>query len=224
MEDLIADVHQLAPTETDLSYHLERIVKRLNRQTRYMQIAHLISETLHSLYRTAEDVGGVPMVTTPLEAFQMDQSATELSASEEGMNSATRLENPSGGVSAPSDQTVVKAIGKPTISSSSLPEPKTRDRANLHNLRMEIMRYTNPLRAKILLLSTVRSPFSATPQDWLTLKSKTLNDLILETFTYCSTFADLESKLTIMCHCVEGVPDNLQAASAILKAMKPYYP
>jgi hypothetical protein len=86
------------------------------------------------------------------------------------------------------------------------------------------MRYTSPLRAKILLLSTVRSPFAGTQQDWITLKSKSLDNLIQETFEYCKTFADLESKLTIMCHCVDNVGENIQAAGAILQAMKPYYP
>jgi len=86
------------------------------------------------------------------------------------------------------------------------------------------MRYTNPLRAKILLLSTVRSPFTASRQDWVTLKSKSLDDLLQATFEYCETFSDLESKLTIMCHCVDNVGENIQTAGAILQAMKPFYP
>ena len=73
-------------------------------------------------------------------------------------------------------------------------------------------------------LATVRSPFTATPQDWLTLKSKSLDDLIKTTFQYCQTFSDLESKLTIMSHCVGNVGENIQAAGAILQAMKPFYP
>jgi len=75
-----------------------------------------------------------------------------------------------------------------------------------------------------LLLSTVRSPFTASRQDWVTLKSKSLDDLLQATFEYCETFSDLESKLTIMCHCVDNVGENIQTAGAILQAMKPFYP
>ncbi|NJN22623.1 MAG: hypothetical protein HC812_17420 [Leptolyngbya sp. RL_3_1] len=98
-----------------------------------------------------------------------------------------------------------------------------RDRSNLFALRLEIMRYTNPLRAKIVLLSTIRSPFTFTPQDWRLLKAKTLDNLLQETFEYCPTFTDLEGKLTIIASCLDNHRDNTQAADAILKAIKPYY-
>jgi len=225
MEDLVIRVHQVAPTESDLSYHLERIVKRLNRQNRYTQLAFIISEAFHCLY-------GVPQETvfaqTGAAGFDVSDGGQtvmgqEMPSSEEGMTSLTRWES----VEASEEQTSAHREGdRPAESDPSdrTYPTKTRDRANLFDLRLEIMRYTNPLRAKILLLSTVRSPFTSTPQDWLTLKSKSLDTLIQETFEYCKTFADLESKLTIMCHCVDNVGENIQAAGVILQAMKPYYP
>lgn len=224
MEDLVADVHHIAPAEADLSYHLERIIKRLNRQNRYTQLALLISEAFHPLYGDAQTVAAVAegTVFSPANDEYTVMKSDDSPSGEEALTSLTRWN------SADSSGDPTKASG-PSLSGGSAqaiahqPPTQTRDRDSLFALRLEIMRYTNPLRAKILLLSTVRSPFTATPQDWLTLKSKTLDDLIQQTFEYCKTFSDLESKLTIMCHCVDNVGENVQAAGAILQAMKPFY-
>lgn len=226
LEDLVAEVHHIAPTEADLSYHLERIIKRLNRQNRYTQLALIISEAFHSLYGP------------PQESFDTaaGDAAGEVS---DGEQTVMNIESPSGGdevftsltrwASADASEEQTRARPSTTVPPASVAVDAgtvtlNRDRVSLFNLRLEIMRYTSPLRAKILLLSTVRSPFAGTQQDWITLKSKSLDNLIQETFEYCKTFADLESKLTIMCHCVDNVGENIQAAGAILQAMKPYYP
>ncbi|NER80233.1 MAG: adenylate/guanylate cyclase domain-containing protein, partial [Leptolyngbya sp. SIO1D8] len=224
MESLVADVHQMAPTESDLSYHLERIIKRLNRQSRYTQVALLIAEAFQKLYQ-AHSIASQPNVeeATALEALAGEQTVMvvkELSTSDDGLTLVTQL----GSDEPPSHESTTARLPSSAQGDVAQPPLKNRDRRNLFGLRLEIMRYTNPLRAKILLLSTVRSPFAFTQQDWITLKAKTLDDLIQDAFAYCSTYADLESKLTIMCHCVDNVAENLQTAGAILQAMKPFYP
>ncbi|MEM9119631.1 MAG: adenylate/guanylate cyclase domain-containing protein [Cyanobacteria bacterium P01_F01_bin.56] len=225
--ELIAEVHQVAPTEGDLSYHLERIVKRLNRKARYTQLALLISEALHPLYvNIHESVPDTTLANPPQiadEDLTTARSDTATSISEDGMTSLTNWLS----LEASGDQTCAHINHSPSGFNSEPDNEKTparaRDRANLYHLRLEVMRYTNPLRAKILLLSTVRSPFTGNRQDWLTLKSQSLEDLLHATFEYCQTFSDLESKLTIMCHCVDNVGENVQTAGAILQAMKPFY-
>ncbi len=228
--ELVAEVHKVAPTESDLSYHLERIIKRLNRKARYTQLALVISEALHPIYRAtasamvSETALGPPALAGDDEATAL-RTDTALMPSDDGMTSFTNWVS----LEASGEQTCAQI----KASSSTLDAPitaentvavRSRDRRNFYNLRLEIMRYTNPLRAKILLLSTVRSPFTASRQDWVLLKSRSLDDLLHETFDYCQTFSDLESKLTIMCHCVDDVGENVQTAGAILQAMKPFYP
>lgn len=224
MSALVSDVHQIATTEDDLSQHLEGIIKRLNHQTRYTQLALLISEAFHPLY------GGWSVATvgqpeeTILDAETLEQTAMmERQKPSEGAGSmshtrlaqATQITDKGTGTS----EEAASIAATNTVSTPS----RTRSRANLFGLRLEIMRYTSPLRAKILLLSTVRSPFNFSQQDWIILKSKTLDDLIQETFHYCKTYADLESKLTIICHCVDSFTENQQVMGTILKAMKPFY-
>lgn len=224
MADLVTTVHAMAPTEAELSHHLERIVQRLNRQSRYTQIALVISDAFHPLHRSSETPTVVPPDMTTLEGTTLEQTVMtprDLPPSEEPLASETRLES---GAPGANDLTLAEIPNSPDSAACQALAVKPRHRANLFGLRLEIMRYTNPLRAKILLLSTVRSPFTFNQQDWITLKSKTLDDLLQEAFDYCSTYADLESKLTIMCHCVDNATENTQVAGAILQAMKPFYP
>ncbi|NEQ45231.1 MAG: adenylate/guanylate cyclase domain-containing protein [Leptolyngbya sp. SIOISBB] len=227
--ELIAEVHQLAPTEGDLSYHLERIVKCLNRKARYTQLALVISEALHPLYVATQEI--VPESAGTIDTQRRDDDFTEMhpdataALGEDGMTSLTNWVS----LEASGEQTCahvnrITSVPEMATDNSEQESVRLRDRANIYHLRLDIMRYTNPLRAKILLLSTVRSPFTANRQDWLTLKSQSLDDLLHATFEYCQTFSDLESKLTIMCHCVENVGENVQTAGAILQAMKPFYP
>ena len=228
--ELIAEVHKVAPSESDLSYHLERIIKRLNRQARYTQLALVVSEALHPIYAAsaAAMVSATALAeqpTTRNDEATMLRTDTALMPSDDGMTSFTHWVS----LEASGEQTCAHmnpatALPDSAIASGNNRAARSRDRANFYNLRLEIMRYTNPLRAKILLLSTVRSPFTASRQDWIMLKSKSLDDLLHETFAYCQTFPDLESKLTIMCHCVDNVGENVQTAGTILQAMKPFYP
>lgn len=218
MQAMVETVHQKMPTEAALSDRLSQIIRRLNHQSRYTQVGLVISEAFQLLYGTPHEpfASDDSPAAQPGDLVVSEQTAIDLPA-EEGLTCIT----PEEGMTRLSSKT-----RPPTMDDDAayIPEPKERDRANLFNLRTEIMRYTNPLRAKILLLSTVRSPFAYTHQDWLTLKSKTLDDLIQDAFTYCKTYADLKSKLTIMCHCVDNEVENSQAAGAILQAMKPFYP
>jgi class 3 adenylate cyclase len=218
-EVLVASAHEMAPTLKDLEYHLERIIRRLNRQERYTRIAQGVLDAFRPLYGTQAPQGETALAD---EGTALAMADTDLTHGGDTYSTATHLEGhdlPAG------DGTI--AYPEPRSSAGNgaavpIPAP-VRDRANLFALRLEIMRYTSPLRAKILLLSTIRSPFTFSHQDWLTLKEKTLDDLLRDIFHYCPTFHDLESKLVIIAHCLDNAHENTQAAGAILQAMKPYY-
>ncbi|MDA0674692.1 MAG: hypothetical protein O3C67_13435, partial [Cyanobacteria bacterium] len=223
LDFLVATAHQMAPTLKELRYHLERIIRRLNHQDRYTRIAQILVDAFQPLYRTDEEGTYLAMDeegTTLRDATALAAAETEPSQGDT-LVTATRITS---GESPLADGTI--AYPEPRSTPASSPASALNqgcDRTNLFALRLEIMRYTSPLRAKILLLSTIRSPFTFSHQDWLTLKEKTLDDLIQDIFHYCPTFHDLESKLTIISHCLDNAHENTQAAGAILQAMKPYY-
>lgn len=224
MEDLVAAVHQMAAGEADLDHHLERIIKRLNRQSRYAQVASVISDAFYRLYKESSSTSSSPVEATALVMPNGEQTMMAVEGFPISEGGSTLLNEPEHIHSSSSEQTKGQAQSLPLQETNSEQLVKPRDRANLFGLRLEIMRYTNPLRAKILMLSTVRSPFAFTQQDWITLKTKTLDELIQEVFDYCKTYTDLESKLTIMSHCLGNFVESTQTAGAILQAMKPFYP
>ncbi|MDA0266253.1 MAG: adenylate/guanylate cyclase domain-containing protein [Cyanobacteria bacterium] len=235
MDGLVASVYKIAPTVKELSYHLDRIVNRLSRQDHYARIAETIVGVFQQLYgleegtvlAKVEDKTSLNISPHPVQV-ETGLAADGLAADENEehtlgdphLSTQTRWETmPTEGMTRAI--TIPPGIAPPKIPAEPLVSP--RDRSELFALRLEIMRYTNPLRAKILLLSTIRSPFTFTPQDWRLLKAKTLDNLLQETFEYCPSFADLEGKLTIIASCLDNHHANTQAAGAILQAMKPYY-
>lgn len=223
MADLIAQVYEVAPTEVDLNQRLENIVRRLSQPARYTPLALLITESFQPLYKAAARQHFLASNAAGGEATASESTPMPISdpsAGDEAPTSVTCLE---GGSQFPNSQ--IPGVANPAVASTeSVVAAKPRDRANIYNLRLEIMRYTNPLRAKILLLSTLNGPFTFSQQDWIVLKSKALDDLVQDVFEYCSNYADLESKLTIMSHCVENAEESTQTAGVILKAMRPFYP
>ena len=236
-QDLIQQLHQLAPNPKHLNYHLDRIIKRLNRQTAYRQVAQTIVEQFQTLYsRETESTQIQTLHCRQTESTQLlfnpslDLANRQSLPSRSGNPSQTPIpDNTDFSFSDEITSSGTQAIAEPLPTlisdiSSQASDKAAKDRSDLFELRLEIMKYTNPLQAKILLFSSLYSPFSFSKQDWSALKSKTLEDLLREFFEYCQTVADLESKLTIMSHCLDNPDENNQVAKAILQAMKPYYP
>jgi len=91
------------------------------------------------------------------------------------------------------------------------------------DLRQEVMKYTNPLRAKILLFSTIEQIFTFNQEDWLTIKSQELDDLLLRLFQECTTIEQLQYKLCETAKCLRDPSESNQAAGAIIQALRPFY-
>ena len=90
-------------------------------------------------------------------------------------------------------------------------------------MRLEIIKYTNPLRAKILLFSILEHKFDFSTQDWLKIKARELDSLVLDIFKIYETLKELEFKLDNTAKSLYEPDEHIQAASAIVKAMAPFY-
>lgn len=90
-------------------------------------------------------------------------------------------------------------------------------------LRLEIMQYTNPLRAKILIYSTLYQQLDITEKELSAIRSHQLDELIEDLFYYCETLKELEARLSSTARCLFEENENYQAASAIVQALKPFY-
>jgi len=243
---LIQHSLQVAPHRRDLRYHLGRIVKRVNRRKTYTRVANDLMAAFQVLYCQKE--AGAPQSSESSSDYGQisdgrSDDAKPVPIEETRLSSPPMMEDDSG-----PNQTTDTCLGHPmsqegyedfTTLHDSLSTPiqaqepgatqgedsrSPRSRSSLFDLRLEILRYANPLRAKILLYSCLHGPFSYTNQDWYALRQKNLNELLHQTFRYCPTFSDLDSKLTIIAHCLDPYDENAQIAGTIALAMKPYYP
>ncbi|MBW4619546.1 MAG: hypothetical protein KME17_09325 [Cyanosarcina radialis HA8281-LM2] len=90
-------------------------------------------------------------------------------------------------------------------------------------VRMEMMTYTNPLRAKIIIFSTIYRPFNFSNQDWLNLKLHELDDLTQALINNYESLSETEQKLKEAAQCIDDPEENTQTINAILQTIKPCY-
>lgn len=93
-----------------------------------------------------------------------------------------------------------------------------------YKIRAEIIGNINPLRAKILLFSALYERFNFSSQDWASLKSQQLDELIENLVDSYPTFSQLVSKLEITAGILQEIDENLKVARVISQALKPFYP
>jgi hypothetical protein len=102
-------------------------------------------------------------------------------------------------------------------------EERARNPGKLFDVRQKILQQTNPLRAKILIFSTLYHEFTFSDRDWLLLKTQELDNLLRQLFNVCGSLAELESRLYKTASNLDNRDENDQAASVIIKAMNPCY-
>ncbi len=119
--------------------------------------------------------------------------------------------------------TVSSASQQPSASKPASKPNEQRRAYDPFAARLEIMSYTNPLRAKIVLFSTLYHSFDYSNQDWLNLRAHELDDLLQSLFRACKSFAELESHLHNTARRLKEPGENTKAAKAILQALKPFY-
>ena len=94
---------------------------------------------------------------------------------------------------------------------------------NLFEIRWRIMQYTNPLRVKILLFSTLEREFDFNTQDWSQLKLHSLDDLLRQLIHNFSSLAGLENHLIKMANYLENPDENIKTVELVLEALQPIY-
>lgn len=91
------------------------------------------------------------------------------------------------------------------------------------DIRMKIMQQTNPLRAKILIFSTLYRRFYGHDKDWLVIREKSLDEMLRYLSSVCTTPQKLQEKLYSTAQNLENPQENMQAAKTIIQAMMPCY-
>ncbi len=102
-------------------------------------------------------------------------------------------------------------------------ESYPRDPGKLFDVREKIIQATNPLKAKIIIFSTVEHQFYFSDRDWLLLKTKNLDNLLRQIFNLCPSITELEFSLYSAANNFEDPDEYTQVANIIIKALTPCY-
>lgn len=103
------------------------------------------------------------------------------------------------------------------------PEQKPPQPANLFDARLEIMKYVNPLRAKILMFKALHGEFSYGRQDWLNLRMCELDGLLRQILTRCRVYTDLEDILYRTARSLSDPDEQVQVATRVIKSLRSFY-
>jgi hypothetical protein len=224
-QDLIAELIQRYPTKEKLQKALIKLVQNINKQNLYLAISNLIVTQLGSLYNNRqvtnnfEEEGNTQFTNT--QFVQVNNSYYITPASIESQQRANQ--NFGTSIIDLNAQPVIEPPPQvlPPTPQVSQPEPAAKT-INFFELRLEIMQYTNPLRAKVLLFSVLYQTWDKDNQDWAMLRSYSLDDLLKELIQNTKKLTDIESKLFAAARLLTDFEANMQTASTIVEAIKPF--
>ncbi len=92
-----------------------------------------------------------------------------------------------------------------------------------YDLRCNVMRHTNPLRAKIILFTALNYPVELSYRGVATLQRQSIDQLVKEILDSTATPMELETKLRDGAAKLENSDDNTQTVGALLQTLKPLY-
>jgi class 3 adenylate cyclase len=191
---LVQELHQLARTPEQLETALYSVVRSLSKAEEYTPIAQAIAARLSRLY------------TTNVEA-----------AAEVGDKSPEIPEE-----APPPDPELSAPVPEPNLELPSNPDEML-PAINLFDSRLGIMKYVNPLRAKILLFTALNGDFAYTTQDWLNLKMVEMDGLLRLLLSTCRAYTDLEDLLFRAAHQLREPEEGIQVATDIIKCLRSFY-
>jgi hypothetical protein len=224
-KNLIWDLRQGNPTKSQLKNSLHRIAENINKKNLYLAIGDLIIAQMDSLYVAIDLTNSIKyeeqLEEAPVYDTQIIHVNTTLNSSQNSSKSSSRSHEFETSIIDLNEPQVVTELHfvQPVTPSIAPSMPQSRD-YDPFELRADIMQYTNPLRAKILLYSILFHPWDRSGQDWSTLRSYTLEDLLEQLIQSGHSLKDIETRLHRAAKSLADVDSSLQTAGTIVQALQ----
>jgi len=122
------------------------------------------------------------------------------------------------------DESAYETYYEPELSAAGQSSDWTVPEYDPFVLRQNVMSYTNPLRAKIILLVMLRPDFNFSSQSAATMREYQLDDLLLEVLKAYPTIAQLEESMTYAVEQLVELEEYGKAANGLLQSLAPLYP
>ncbi|MFM7408772.1 MAG: hypothetical protein ACKO3K_19485 [Cuspidothrix sp.] len=202
LSELIQELCYLNPSLDKLKASLSAIVNTLNKPGEYSMIASIITNEIQKLYVIFEQQTDIFPIPDNLE------EQTHVIVNQPIIQSTQ-------------SETIALNTVNPINQTVNIPKKLA---YNQFDVRQNIMQYTNPLRAKIILFSALHRKFSFNEQDWFKLRSQKLDTLLQKLFDSCPTIRHFEQKINNAVISLGDPEENTQAGSTLIQFIKRFYP
>lgn len=206
LKNLLWDLRQNNSTQTHLKNSLYKIAENINKKTLYKAIADLILDQMNSLYIPVQ-VNETQIYDTQIIHVQPNDNSSNTQLDEASIIDCHESQ-------IITEINVVKQIVPPVT-----PDAPIRN-YDPFELRLDIIQYTNPLRAKIILYSVLFHPWDQSGQDWSTLNSYTLDDLLEQLLQKNCPLKELETRLYAAAKMLTDPDTNIQTAGIIVQSLQ----
>jgi acetolactate synthase small subunit len=219
LNNLIVEILEIYPSYNALKQAFLRLVNNINKKNLYLAISKVILSQINGLYDTLQEdedtriQGNNDSYSTQIIQVNPSENYGNMQPS-----AASAFETSVIDITSEQMVTELKQV-QATPPPPPSPPKKTYD---IFEIRLEIMQYTNPLRAKILLFSLVFHPWDRSGQDWSTLRSYALDDLLEQVIQSGRPIAYIEANLYKLAKSLNDPDSQLQAASTVIEAIKPF--
>jgi hypothetical protein len=215
---LIQELYQNNSTLEELERSIYNLIKTLNRQSLYLLVAQRVIREMEYLYKNSK-IRARP-VNVERESKKISKETSIIS----DFSKQTYLFDE---LFKPSEYLEEKSNLEPETNSQPVEESESsatqNNSYNPFDLRLEVMKYGNPLRVKILAFSLTYHQFDNSSNDWSLLQTCTVDDLLFKLLQTYPTIAELEEQIYATAKKLKDSDEYLQPAGAIVQSMRPIY-
>ena len=220
LKNIILELRQNNPNFLSLRETLNQVAENLNKKSLYLPLAEIILTQLEPFYDTNNDY---KEEDNESKSQIFNDQMVHLN---DDCDSSAKTSSFSSSRSKPVDfasSTMELPFAEPAFlnnNPSNYPQISDYDP---FEIRLEILHYANPLRAKILIFSLLFYPWDQSSQDWLTLRSYTLEDLLQQLIESGKSLKDIEIQLYNIAHTQMDRDANLQTAGILVQALQKFF-
>ncbi len=219
--ELVKDIRSKYQNLEDLENGIFGVVNTLNRKDVYAVVAKTIINEIEILYGSQKNAA---KAITNAQKYQpssdLNNKGTVISSDFDIDSGAVQNVKPAKQKRRP-DSFKTYIVENPEIPVQSLMTELDKN-YDVFSIRQELMKYANPLRAKILLFSVVYHKFDNSGKDWSTLNTCILDDLMYEAYQKYKNLDLLEEKISQAATLLNDTEEYLQSAGAIIQALKSF--
>jgi hypothetical protein len=226
LKNIVLELQRNNPNFLSLRQTLRQVAENINKKALYLALADIILTQLEHLYDTDNDdeeednesksqrfnTQIVDLKNDSDSAAKTTSFSTSRSDPVDFSSSIINLNEP---------QLVMELPFAEPASSNNNPSNFPQIPAyDPFEIRLEIFQYANPLRAKILIFSLLFHPWDRSGQDWSTLRSYTLEDLLKKLIQSGKSLQDIEVQLYNIAQTQMDTDANVQTASILVQTLQ----